>query len=276
VSTLTDIITRLFDLLVSPLGANRTAGLIVLSLIMGASLTLLYRATSDARRIRRTRDAFKARVLEMRIYPDDVVLIARALAGAMAAQGMYLRAAARPIFIVLVAAIPFFVQIEARYARAPLAPGSSTLVTASLKPGLDVRGVPTALSPGSKAGAGLHVDPRSVRAPAAREVTWRVIVGPGQNPLELRVYDQPYRFEVSAQNSGRAIGVERRARSLAGSLTDVGLPAIGRDSALDGVRVAYPSARYAVFGMTTSWLAVFLCATFAGAMIPALLLRVAL
>jgi hypothetical protein len=61
VSTLTFILTRFFDLLLAPFGDHRTAGLVALSVLMGACLTLLYRATSDARRIRRSRDIFKAR-----------------------------------------------------------------------------------------------------------------------------------------------------------------------------------------------------------------------
>ena len=274
--TFTFIVTRLFDVLVAPFGSHRTAGLIALSLLAGAALTLLYRATSDARRIRRTREVFKARVLEMRLYPDDVVLILRALAGAIASQGQYLRAAAKPILIVALVAIPVFLQIEARYAHAPLAPGSHTVVTTRLKKGLDVLSVPTSLR-SDGAGDGLGVDVRSVRAPASREVAWRVGVNtPGRHAVELQVYNQSYRFNVSATHDGRALGAERRARSLAGALADIGLPRIESNSPIDAVTVAYPPAHYRIFGMQWSWLAVFAAASVLGASIPAFLLRVAL
>ena len=268
------MLTRFFDLLVAPFGDHRTAGLVALSLLMGACLTLLYRATSDAKRIRRSRDIFKARVLEMRLYPDDFVLITRAFLGALASQGTYLRAAARPILIVALVAIPFYFQIEGRYAHAPLAPGAHTLVTARLKSGLDVRSVPTRLA---VAGEGARVDSLSVRATVSRDVTWRVDVShAGTHEATLSAYDQVYRFPLRAAPDNRAIGDERRARSFTGSISDIGLPEIGKDSALDRVTVRYPEATYRVLGMNMSWFVAFLAATLAGAMVPALLLRVAL
>ena len=288
-STLTLVFTRFFDLLVVPFGAHRAAGLIALSLLMGAGLTLLYRATANEARIRRTRDLFKARVLEMRIYPDDFVLITRALGGALAAQGAYLRAAARPILIVALVAVPVYFQIESRYAHAPLTPGTSTIVTARLKSGLDVRSVRTGLSntvvtllPAGEGGKvseeAVRVDKSSVRSPSTREVTWRVDVlttGP-KNTIELTAFDNTYKFALATRPDNRAIGRERQAHSVMGALTDVGLPEIGPDSPLDRVTVTYPDARYRVFGMSLSWIAVFLAATLVGASVPALLLRVAL
>jgi len=271
--TLSGILTAIFDVLLAPFGAHRTLGLVAASLLCGALLTLLYRATSNAARIRRTRELFKARILEMRLYPDDLVLITRALLGALAAQGAYLRAAARPILLVLVVAIPLFVQVEARYARAPLAPGETTLVTARLKTGLDVRSVPTALD----ADEGAVVDAKSVRAPAAREVIWRVAsLRNGRHPLELRAFDRVYRFDLCAQPDARAIGHERAAHSLGDAAFHVGLPGIPDDSPVAEVRVAYGEARYSLLGGNLSWLTVFLLGTVVGALIPAWLLRIAL
>lgn len=278
VASLMSILTRVVDVLVLPFGSHRTAGLVALSIVTGAALTLLYRALADETRIRRTREVFKARVLEMRLYPDDMVLIVRALGGAIAAQGAYLRAAARPILVVAVLAVPFFLQIEARYAHAPLAPGTSTIVTARLKHGLDVRAVPTRLSEApASATAGVSPDSASVRAPASGEVSWRVDVEtPGRHQLDLYAYDQKYELPLSAQRDGRAIGTQRRARSIMGGLTDIGLPAIGKDSPIERVTVAYPHASYSVFGKRMSWLAVFALGTLVGASIPAVWLRVAL
>jgi len=273
VFTLSLIITTLFDVLLAPFGSHRAAGLFAMSLLMGAALTLLYRATSDEARIRRTRDVFKARVLEMRLYPDDFLLITRALLGAIASQGAYLRAAARPIIIVALVAVPVFLQLEARFGRAPLASSGSTVVTARLKTGLDPRSVPTALS----AGAGLRVDDRSVRVPTTGEVIWRVDVEkPGRHAMELRAYDLVYRFDISARADGRALGRERRTHSPADGLLHVGLPSIPADSPLGRLEVAYPEAHYRVFRARCSWLGLFFLGSLAGAAIPAWLLRVAL
>jgi uncharacterized membrane protein (DUF106 family) len=272
-SALTAVLTRVFDVLVLPFGSHRTAGLIALSMLTGAGLTLLYRALADEAAIRRTRERFQARVIEMRLYPDDLVLILRALGGAIAAQGSYLRVAAKPILVVALIAIPFFLQIESRYSRAPLSPSGTTVVTARLKAGLDVLTVPNELVWASN---GNPVDLRPVRAPGPREIAWRVNVVPGRAPLLMKVYGQDYRFDMCAQRDGRAIGHERRARSIAGSFTQIGLPRIGNDSPIEMVTVAYSHASYDVFGKRMSWLVVFLLGTMVGAAIPAMLLRVAL
>jgi len=283
-SALTGIITRVVDVMLMPFGSHRAAGLIVFSMLTGAALTLLYRALADETAIRRTREVFKARVLEMRLYPDDMVLIFRALGGAIAAQGSYLRVAAKPILIVALIAVPLFIQVEARYARAPLIRGASTIVTARIKPGLDVLAVPTKLSSATPKGVvpvdgpAVRVDERSVRASASREVAWRAIVTGRSNsfPLELKIYDQSYAFNLSAVENNRAIGHERHARSIMGGLTEIGLPSIGKDSPIEAVSIAYPSASYTVFGARMSWLLVFALGTLVGASIPAMLLRVAL
>ena len=51
-SALTAAVTRVFDVLVRSFGPHRTAGLVALSLLTGAALTLLYRALADEARIR--------------------------------------------------------------------------------------------------------------------------------------------------------------------------------------------------------------------------------
>lgn len=272
--TLSRIVTVIFDALVWPFGSHRLAALVVVSLLCGAALALLFRATSNPDRIRRARARFGARVLEMRLYPDDLLLITRALLGALVAQGAYLRAAARPLLVVTLVAVPVFFQAEARFARAPLSPGTRTLVTASLKADLDPRSVPAALT----AAHGLGVEPAPLRAAATREIAWRVSVSdPGAHRANLRTYDLSYAFDITAASSCRVIGHERRADSLLDALVrPAGLPAFAPDSPLETVRVAYADAHYHVAGARVSWLTVFLVGTLVGAAIPAWRWRIAM
>ena len=219
----------------------------------------------------------------MRLYPDDLVLITRALLGAMAAQGAYLRAAARPILIVALVAIPVFIQIEARYARAPLVPGVETLVTARLKQGLDVRSVPTSLAPAGGAApaattdATVRIDPRSVRAATAGEVTWRVKSLAPDAPRSrcrstISAIGFHYAHKVTAAPSATS---GARIRSPAPSPTSDFPPSGGTPRSTESPS-NYPAAHYRILGVRMSWLGVFALATLVGASIPAMLLRVAL
>ncbi|HEU4364969.1 MAG TPA: hypothetical protein VFT13_05830 [Candidatus Krumholzibacteria bacterium] len=270
---LSRILSLLFDGLLLPFGSHRLAALLVASAVAGAALALLFRATSDQARIRRARDVFKARVLEMRIYPDDFVLISRALLGALGSQATYLRVALKPILIVLIVALPVFFQMEARFAPAPVRAGGHTLVTVTLKEGLDPRSVPAALS-----GTGdVRVDPRAVRVPATREIVWRAeIAGTNQPALALTVFDRPYEFALGTARGTGVIGRSRAAHGFADPLIHPGLPVIPDDSPVAAVRIGYGDASYRFLGRQMGWLAVFLIGSFVGAVLPAWLLRIQL
>jgi hypothetical protein len=271
VDSIARLITLIFDALVLPFGRHRAAALVVLSIASGVVFALAFRATSKPDRIKRARSRFQARVLEMRLYPDDVVLLTRALLGALATQIDYFRAAGKPILIVLVLALPVYFQLESRFARRPLRASERALVTATLKPGLDARAVPADLA-GSD---GLSVDPRSLRVRASREIVWRVEAkAAAVHELSARVYDVAYRFPVQGTSSGRALGRERSAGHVWDAFVHAGLPSIPDNSAIESVRVSYPEARYRSFGMDWNWLGVFLAGTLAGAVIPAVLLRI--
>lgn len=265
------LITLLFDVLVLPFGGHRAAALVALSIGSGAVFALVFRAASRPDSIRRARNRFQARVLEMRLYPDDLVLLVRALGGALATQFEYFRAAGKPILLLALLALPAFFQIESRFAGRPLNPNERTLVTATLKPGLDVRAVPATLGSSD----GLAVDPRPLRVRATREIVWRIETKDvGVHELTARVYDHDYRFLLQAKPGHRALGSERRAGHGWDSFVHAGLPSIPEASPIESIRVSYPDASYRVLGVRLGWLAVFLAGSLLGAVIPAWILRI--
>ena len=271
VDSIARLITIFFDALVFPFGMHHVAALVALSIGSGAVFALVFRAASNPVSIRRARNRFQARVLEMRLYPDDVVLLLRALGGALTTQLEYFRAAGKPILLVAVLALPAFFQIESRFAGRPLHANERTLVTATLKPGLDARVVPATLGPSD----GLAVDPRPVRVRDTREIVWRVeATDAGMHEISARVYDKDYRFWVRAEPSARALGSERHAGRGWDSFVHAGLPSIPDDSAIESIRVSYPEASYRVMGARLGWLSVFLAGSLVGAVIPAWILRI--
>jgi hypothetical protein len=145
-------------------------------------------------------------------------------------------------------------------------------VTATLKPGLDPRDVPTSLA-GSD---GVAVDARAVRVPATREVVWRVENrSRDDGALVARSYDVDYRFPLRSAPRARALG-SARSNSIMDGLLHPGLPALPPNGAFESVRVSYPDASYRIAGVRTGWLTIFLLGTFLGAAIPAWILRMQL
>jgi hypothetical protein len=271
VDLLARVITLFFDALVLPFGTRRAAALVVLSIASGAVFALVFRATSNPAAIKRTRNRFQARILEMRLYPDDPVLLTRAFLGALATQLDYFRVAFKPILILLVLALPAYFQIESRFAHRALRANERALVTATLKPGLDARAVPASLT-GSD---GVAVDPRSVRVRASREIVWRVEAKEtAPHELVARAYDTDYRFSVRATPDARVVGRERRSGRAWDALVHPGLPSLSDHMAVQSVRIQYPDARYRLLGRSWGWLSIFLVGSLVGAAIPAWLLRI--
>jgi hypothetical protein len=265
------ILTAFFDVLVMPFGDNRAAALWALSLATGVALIFLFKATSNQERIKATRDAFKARILEMRIYQDDILLILKALGAALWTNVAYLRASLKPILVLLVVALPVFVQLDERYGRGPLAPGATTLLTVTLKDGVDPMTTPIA----ADGGAAVAIDAPPVRVPREREIDWRLEVREaGVHPFTVTVYDTPYRFPVVAAESNRTIGHSRTANSRSDALLHPALPEIPRNSAIQSVTLRYPSPDYPLVFWRAPWWVVFLVLVSLGALIPKFLFRI--
>jgi len=271
VAGFTHIINVLFNLLVAPFGSNAAVALSVLSLACGVVMIFLFKATSDQERIRRVRELFKARILEMRIYQDDLVLIFRALGGALWTNLLYLRASLKPILVLLAFVLLIFIQLDERYGRAPLEPGDTTLLTVTLKEGADVMSVPVSLETKGEA----TVEAAPVRVPRRREINWRLRVdAAGTHDLGLKAYDSTYELPVTAGPTKKPLGNHRKANSALTQFLHPALPTIPGDSPIASVALTYPSARYPLFGWHAHWLVVFIVWSFIGALIPKFIFRI--
>jgi hypothetical protein len=259
------IVTRLFDVIVAPFGDHRTVALSVISLLTGVALIFIFKATSNQRRIKETRDRFKARILEMRLYQDDIVLIHKALFAALATNLAYLRASIKPILVLVAFVFVIFIQLDERYGRRALEPGEKVLLSVTLKDGLDPMSVPLSLAMGE----GLATDSRPVRSSAERQVFWRIRADQlGTHDIDIEVYDKNYRVPVRAERSNATVGHVRAARSWSNALLFPSLPRIPADSPIKKVELRYPRATYPLLVWKTHWMVVFIVFSFIGALIP--------
>jgi len=268
---LSQIVTKIFDVIVLPFGANRMVALSVLSLMTGAAMIFVFKAVSNQRRIKETRDKFKAYILEMRIYQDNIVLIHKALFKALATNVTYLRVSLFPIAVLLAVVFVVFVQLDERYGRRYLETADRALLTVSLKDGLDPTRVPFELT----AGEGLVVDSPPVRSASRGQIHWRIRVSqPGSHSLKVTVYDKSYSVPVRAERSNATIGHVRKAGSILDPLVHPSLPRIPKESPIKAVELLYPSADYPLFVWRTHWLVVFIVFSFVGALIPKFLFKI--
>jgi hypothetical protein len=250
------VITQIVDVLVLPFGrTHHTLQLVWLSLLTGLGMAYVFKLTSSQKAIKRTKDRVKARILEMRLYQDDLVLIFKGLSGALKGNFAYLGTIFVPFLIIIVPVAIIFMQLDQRYSRASLTPGSTVLLSAQLKEGFD----PFQTGVDLTRTEGVTVQGKPARDAATRETIWELRVdSTDTHTLTLYAKGTTYSFPLVAEESYRMIGHERSAAGIFEPLLHPGLPPIPAASPLQRVRVEYPPARHWLLGMRVHWIVIFL------------------
>lgn len=259
------IFTKIFDVVVAPFGGGvHSFVLIFLSALTGVGMIFLFKAVSNQEAVKASRDKFKARILEMRIYQDDIVLINKALWAALGTNLTYLRASLVPIVVLFACVVPVFIQLDERFGRRHLEPGEKILLTVTLDDGVNWRDLALDLSPS----AGLAVDSRPVHVKSEHRVYWRLRVDqPGLHQVDITANGSNYRLPVHAEKTNASIGHTRGASSFWNPFLFPALPKIPKGSILDWVSLEYPSVEYPLLWWDTHWLWVFVFYSLVGALV---------
>ena len=144
------------------------------TLLISILVMLVYKWVSDQTRIARCRNLIVARVLEIRLYQDDLVAVITAPVRVFVACLRYLVASLKPLAILLVPMmlLPFLCAGWLEYR--PLKTGEQTLVTVCAEKGAEPL---LLISPG------LVVETDALRIPSANETVWRLrVVGGASAP----------------------------------------------------------------------------------------------
>jgi hypothetical protein len=256
------IITLVLDLLVTPFGVERhTLGLVWLSLLSGAGMAFVFRATTKARRIRAAKARFRSYIYEMRIYQDSLRAVFAAFFQSLWSNILYVRLILPPVLILIVPMILLIAQLDGRYGAGPLPVGEATVLTVRLSGGAGAHETYVALT----SGTGATVDAGPVRIPGSNEISWRVrIEEAGTHDATLSIDGFDYTVHLVAEPAYRMIGRTGGAKPLE-PLLHPGMPPIPEGSGIDYLHVDYPSASYTLLFWRVHWLVIFLFYTAVGA-----------
>jgi hypothetical protein len=249
----------LFDVLFLPFrGLDPLWGLAAVSLVAGIVLLWIFGKASDQTRIREVRDRIRGNLLGIRLFGDDLGLLARLQARIFRQTLTYLRHAMPPMLVMLAPVLLILVQLNLRFAVRPLEPGESTVLTLRLRQASplaqDVElGVPPEVT----------VETPGVRIPSLGEVSWRLRVErPGRHTVTVRYGGDTVEKLLVAGGSWAAVSTLRTAGFVDGLLYP-GEPPIDRASAIASVEVRYPPLPLALFGVGVDWLLFFFVASLA-------------
>lgn len=256
------IITIVLDLLVRPFGPERhTLGLVWLSLLSGAGMALVFRATTNRERIRSAKARFRSYIYEMRLYQDSLRIVFTAFFQSLWSNAIYIRSVLLPVLILVIPVILMINQLDERYGASHLRAGDASVISIRLAEGTDPLTTEAALgcSPGASVDAG------PVRIPGTEEISWRVRIDEeGTHEATLSIGGGEYSFRLVAEPSHWKIGRSRGTKALE-PLLHPAMPPIPDGSGIEHVRVDYPRASYPLLFWRVHWLVIFLVYTVIGA-----------
>jgi uncharacterized membrane protein (DUF106 family) len=268
-----------FDVLLYPFRQlSPIVGLSVASLLTAAAMLLVFRATSDQRRIEQVKRAMVAALFEIRLFNDDLPALFRAQGEMLRQNAAYVRLSLVPMLWMIVPIVLVVAQLEFRYGYAGLTPGQPVLVKAQLRhaPATNTDAAPAAGEASSAPAATLEA-PNEVRVltsavwfPATQEVVWQVTPNtPGEFVLNARIGSGTFTKTLEATDHV----VRRSPLRVSPGLVDQFLypaePPLPVSADVASISVAYPARAIRILGWDMPWIVVY----FGLSMAFALLLR---
>ena len=242
-------LTRLFDALVWPFQRWPAGGLVFVSVVAGVAMLLIFKAASNQKAIRRTRDLIRAHMLAMRLFRDEARVVVESQKRVLRTNLTYLRYAVVPIIFILPPVVLIMVQLNLRYGPAPAQPGEAVVVTAIFDGALD-EDVTLAAPPG------VAVETPALRIPYKREADWRVRPArPGKYELVVQSNGKSYGKELVVGGGGVGRVSAKRVEGLWAQLMNPGERPLS--SELKAIEVKYPSRENKLFGLGVHWMLTF-------------------
>ena len=248
-------INGLFDLLFWPFQLLPPFwSLAIFSLVVGVFMLWIFGLTSDQDRIRTIRERVRGNLIGVRLCGDDLGTMFRLLGRLLVDNLVFLRYAVIPMLVMLVPVILIIVQLNLRYASAPLEPGEAALVKVTLRDAATIDGGVELEAPD-----GITVETPGVHIAGLREVAWRIRAErPGTYRLVVRAADETVKKKLQVGEGRGAVSTLRTGKNLAEVLLYPGEPPLSGSGAVEAVEVKYRSLDLSLFGWSIPWLAVFL------------------
>jgi uncharacterized membrane protein (DUF106 family) len=254
-------LTQFFTLILKPFeNGHAYAGMLFISLVTGAVMLLLFKATSNQRGMKDIKTKIGAYFLEMRLYKDDVSAVMASQRRVLRANLGYMRLAVLPALVMIVPVVLIMVQLSLRYAYQGLVPGETAMVTVKVVEGVDAVGAGLTLSTGD----GVEKVSPAVRIRDLGEVDWKLkLTTPGVHEIRLSSASGEMTLPVFGAGRLRPLyTVFKRASFLEGFLNP-GSPVVPASIPVESVEIKYQPMAFSFGLFRLSWLWTFLIVSMA-------------
>ena len=212
---------------------------------------LVFRLVSDQAAILAVKEKIKAHLLEMWLYKDVLRVVMRAQLRVFVLSVRYLGLSLLPLAVMIVPVALIIVQIENRFAYAPLSPGDGAIVAVVARTQQPVSRIPVSL----ETSAGLRQETPPVRIDERGEILWRIrATEPGDHWVTVRVGEDSVerRIRVGGTSAVWPFAYATADWRVLGSPAEPPLP---ESSPVVRTEVDYARARAEFVGLSTaSWM----------------------
>ena len=270
---LTDIIGKLFDLLVGLLGGSPLLVMLVVSVITSVWALLLFKAVTPQARLTKIRDRLFGHIYEMGLYQDHLRVVGR-IQGDLAQANLRYLSLTLPALVVLTVPMVFtLAQLDSRFAHRPFLPGETTVLSVKLSQDSNIALENVTLeTPPS-----LTVEAGPVRDAVSGSLAWR-LRAEDRGTHVLRILNGTTELasrEVVVGNELTPLGASSRKDWLHGILYP-GAPPLPGDGSLDELTLRLPERHTRYLGIEMHWLLAFMVFSLLGGLVMKDALRVSI
>jgi hypothetical protein len=234
---------------------------------------LLFKLTTPQARLVRVRDRLLGHIYEMGMYQDRLRVLGRIQRDLALANLRYLSLTLPALLALLIPMVLTLAQLEGRFARRPLQPGQSAVLSVTLAPQQAGRLNEVALD----LPAGLALAAGPVRDPGRGAVAWRLkVVRAGVHTWQVRVGDEPAVVQDLAAAGGLPLLAHRAERGWLASVLYPGARPLAGAGPVQSWRLELPERDTYYLGVRLSWLAAFTVLSLLGGLALKDVLRVSL
>ena len=180
-SAVNALLRAAFDVLLSPFRSlPPIVGLLVVSLVAAVGMLLVFKKTSNQKKLEAVKRQIHACLFEIRLFNDDLPAILRSQMEILRHNLNYLRLSAVPMLWMIVPFVLIIAQLQFHYGYRGLSPGQDFIVKVQLKDGWETSAaltpsqVSTRPAASLQAPPGLKVETPAVWIPSQRELAWRL------------------------------------------------------------------------------------------------------
>ena len=233
----------------------------IFAVLTSVCALLVFRRVSNQKAIRKAKDKLGAQVLAIRLFPDQLSIVARAYLAFLGSLAAYLRHILRPVLVLFIPFFFLFLQLDAYLAHAPLKTSQNFLIRASFADGALLENATLRLP------EGLTLTAPPVHIPTDHEVDWRLEANhPVTYEIQLSLGQQEFSKRLVAGTGLKRINAERDRGGFWEALMSQDEPPLPKYGPVESIQVQYPEREILIWRWETNWLVPFISIMLIGAL----------